>query len=190
MTQMVGGYLRENPAVVDEAADGDAAKTDAVITALTADQAAAGALANGALIGDGDLKGRIDRFRAGAGVENAIKLCTFRAGGDFRQPLGEFEGDGMAHLKGGRVIHGRKLVLDGGGDLLAAVAEIDAPQASRAIENLTAVIAGVIHALGARQQAGIGLELPVGGKWHPVAVERGGIGSAGVVHHGSPVRCR
>lgn len=62
-------------------------------------------------------------------------------------------------------------MLDGGGNLLAAVAGIDAPKSCRAVENLAAVIAGVIHALGTRQQPGIGLELAVGSKGHPIAIE-------------------
>ena len=182
VTQVVCGDLRENTTVVDEAAHGDAAETDAMITALTTDQPAAGALADGALIGNGDLQRRIDRFRSGARIEDTVQFRTFRAGRNLRQPLGEFKGNRVAHLEGGRVIHCRKLVLDGRRDLLAAVAGIDAPKASRAVENLATIIAGVIHAFGARQQAGIGLELPVGGKRHPVAVKRGGIGSVRIVH--------
>lgn len=53
MTQVIGGDLREDTAVVDEAADGNAAKADAVIPLLAAQNHGAGALADGALIGNG-----------------------------------------------------------------------------------------------------------------------------------------
>ena len=52
----------EDAAVGDDAADRDAAEPDAVIAALAADQAGAAALAAGAMVGDGDLQGGIDRL--------------------------------------------------------------------------------------------------------------------------------
>ena len=71
--------------------------------------------------------------------------------------------------------------------LAAARAGIDAPQARGTIKNLAAVAAGVIHALGAGEQARRGLELAVGGKRHPVAVEHGCIGLVVSVHGRSPL---
>ncbi len=64
MTQMIdAGKKREGTAVVDKAANRDAAKADAMVTPLTADDTRAGALADGTLIGDGDLQSGIDRTR-------------------------------------------------------------------------------------------------------------------------------
>ncbi|MCY1304760.1 hypothetical protein D9M70_545290 [compost metagenome] len=100
------GKLREDAAVVEDAADRNAAKADTVIAALAADQAGAGALANRALVGDRDFQRRVDRFGTGAGEEHAIKLLSLGAGGDLRKAFGEVEGDRVAHLEGGGEIHG------------------------------------------------------------------------------------
>ncbi|MNL75683.1 hypothetical protein D3C87_2015310 [compost metagenome] len=73
---MVGRYLREDATVVDKSANRDAAEADAVIALLATDDAGAGALADGALVGDRNLQRRIDRFRSGAGEEHAIEFCA------------------------------------------------------------------------------------------------------------------
>ena len=64
--QMVdpGQERAEEFAVVDDAADGNAAEADAVIAALTADQARARALAAHIVVGERDLERGIDRLRA------------------------------------------------------------------------------------------------------------------------------
>jgi hypothetical protein len=80
----------------------------------------------------------------------------------------------MAHLKGGREFHGAELLGHRLGDLAPAVAGVHAPQARDAIEHLAAVGGPVVHALGARQQPRISLELAVGRERHPEGVEIAG----------------
>ncbi|MNP17830.1 hypothetical protein D3C76_1102740 [compost metagenome] len=78
----------EGLAVVDHAAHRDAAEADAVVAQLAADQAGARALADGALVGEGDLQGGVRRFRAGVGEEHLVQTL----GRGIDQALGEFEG--------------------------------------------------------------------------------------------------
>src|SRR5690606_36363265 len=63
MTHMIGGNLREDAAIIDKATDRNAAETDAVIAFFATQNHGAGALADGALIGDGNLQRGVDRFR-------------------------------------------------------------------------------------------------------------------------------
>ena len=127
-----GQQRAEHLAVADDAADRDAAEIDAVIAALAADQAEARALADGALIGERDLEGGLDRLGAGIGEEDVVDAG--RHVGD--QPRGQLEDLGMAHLEGRRVVELARLVGDRLDDLRPAVAGIDAPQAGGAVEDL------------------------------------------------------
>ena len=95
-----GSRLPKSLAVARDAADRDAAETDAVIAALAADEAGARALAADAVIGDGDLERGIDRLRAGIGEEDMVEI----AGRQVPRAAPPLEGLGMAHLEGGRVI--------------------------------------------------------------------------------------
>ena len=99
------------------------------------------------------------------------KMRSSPVGRDRGQALGEIERERMAHLERRRVIERHQLALDRGGDLAAAVAGIDAPQAGRAVDHLAAVDGGVMHALGGGEQARLGLELPVGRERHPERFE-------------------
>src|SRR5690606_12264602 len=56
MAQMVGRNLREDAAIIDEAANGNAAETNAVIALFAAQNHGAGALTDRTLIGDGDFQ--------------------------------------------------------------------------------------------------------------------------------------
>ena len=103
----------ESTAVVDHAADRHAAEADAVIAALAADQAGAGRLTGGALIGERDLQRGVGRFRARIGEEDAIKSLRRDRG----QSFGEIERNRMTHLERGREVERHQLTLDGGGDL-------------------------------------------------------------------------
>ena len=162
---------REGAAVVDHAADRHAAEADAVIAALAADQAGPRPLSDGALIGQRDLQRGIDRFRAGIGEEDAVEPVRR----DLGQPLGEIEGQRMAHLERGRIVEVHQLALDRGGDLPAAVAGIDAPEPGRAVDHLAAVDGGVVHALGGGEQPRRRLELPVGRERHPERIGLQGV---------------
>ena len=139
---------RKRAAVVDHAADRHAAEADAVIAALAADQAGAGRLAGGAMIGERDLQRGIDRLGARVGEEDAVEALRR----DLGEPLGEIERQGMAHLERWREVEVHQLALDRGRDLLAAVAGIDAPEARGAVDHLAAVDGGVMHALGRGEQ--------------------------------------
>jgi hypothetical protein len=81
----------------------------------------------------------------------------------------------MAHVERGREIEIHQLPLDGGGDLAATMAGIDAPKAGGAVDHLAAVDGGVVHALGGGEQAGRFLELPVGRERHPERVGLQGV---------------
>ncbi len=156
----------EGASVGHHAADRRAAEADAMIAALTADQAGAARLAGRTVIGERDLQRSVDRLGAGVGEEDAVEALRR----DFGKPLGEIERQRMPHLERRREIQRHELALDRGGDLLAAVAGIDAPQAGGAVDHLAAVDRGVVHALSRGEQAGRLLELPVGRERHPERV--------------------
>ena len=88
-----GEQRAEELAVVDDAADRDAAEADAVIAALAADQARAAALAGDVPVGERDLERGVDRFRARIAEEHVIEVA--------RRQLGD-RGDAMAKRRDGR----------------------------------------------------------------------------------------
>ena len=167
-------------AIVDHAAHGDAAEADAVIAALTADEARARALAVGAVIGERDLERAVDGLRARVAVESVVEVAR-QQGGMARRQL---ERLGMAHLEGRRVVHLVELLGDRRLDLLAAVAGIDAPQAGRAVDDLAAFRRPVVHALGLGQHPRVLLELPVRRERHEEGFEIVGGGLGGGGRHG------
>ena len=103
------------------------------------------------------------------------KMRSSPFGRDLGEPLGEIERQRMAHVERGREVEVRQLPLDGGGDLAAAVAGIDAPEAGRAVDHLAAVDGGVVHALGGSEQPRRFLELPVGRERHPERIGLQGV---------------
>jgi hypothetical protein len=163
--QMVdaGQQRAEHLAVGHDAAHRDAAEIDAVIAALAADQAGAGALAAGTVIGNCHLQRRVGRFGTRIGEEHMLHALR----SDVDQPVGQLEHDGMAHLEGRRIVEFGGLVLDRLGDLRAAMAGVHAPQAGGAVHDLAAVGGGVMHILGAHEHARRLLELPVCRERHP-----------------------
>ncbi len=68
-----GSMRAEELAVVDHAADGDAAEADAVVAALAADEAGARAFAAHAVVGERDLQRGVHRLRAGVGEEHVVE---------------------------------------------------------------------------------------------------------------------
>src|SRR5258708_24142267 len=121
----------EELAVVDEAADGDAAEADPVIAALAADQAGAGALAACVMVRKRDLERSVDRLRAGIAEEHMVEI----AGRQRRNAACELEGIRMAELERRCVVELLGLALDRGHDLLAAMAGIAAPQAGAGVQH-------------------------------------------------------
>ena len=95
-----GQQRAEHLAVADDAADGGAAKADAVIAALAADQADAAALAVDLVIGERDLERGVGRLRAGIAEEHVVEAC----GRQFRDAAGEFEGLRDAELERRRIV--------------------------------------------------------------------------------------
>ncbi len=188
---VAAGQLGEDPAVVDDAADRDAAEADPVVAALAPDQAPALTLAAGPVVGQRDLQGAVHRFRAGVGEEDMV-VGAVR--GHLHQLVGKLEGDGMAELEAGRVVEPRDLALHRLDNAPAVVAGVDAPQARRAVQDVAAVEALVVHAVGAGDQLGMLLELAVPGERHPVGFEvvRRGLEHVGLLRafHGASPSCR
>ena len=87
--QMIGaGEQRaEELAVVDDAADRNAAEADTMIAALAADQAGARAFAAHMVIGERDLERGVDRFRARIAEEHTVEIARRQRG----DAAGEFE---------------------------------------------------------------------------------------------------
>jgi hypothetical protein len=162
-----GEQRAEMFAVIDDAADGNAAEARAVIAALAADQAGAPALAAHGMISERDLERGIDRLRAGIAEKDMIEI----AGRKGRDARGERESLRMRELKGRGVIEFTRRALDRGDDGIAIVADIAAPHAGGAVEHGAAVGLIIMHVLGAHDEARILLEGPIGGEGHPEGFE-------------------
>ena len=87
-------------AVGDNAADRNAAKTDAVIAALAADQPGARGLPAHIMIGERDLERGVDRFRAGIAEEHAVEIGWRQR----RDPACQLERFGVGELERRRII--------------------------------------------------------------------------------------
>ena len=70
-----GQQRAEELAVVDDAADRDAAEADAVIAALAADEARALPLARHVPVGERDLERGVDRLGAGVAEEDVVEVA-------------------------------------------------------------------------------------------------------------------
>ena len=175
--QMVdaGEQRAEELAVVDDAADRDAAEADAVIAALAADQAIARAFAADVPIGERDLERGVDRLRAGIAEEHPVEV----AGRERRDAARQLEGLRHRELEGRRVVDLGRLLLDRLDDRIAIVPGIGAPHAGGAVEHGAAVRRVVVHVLGAHDQARRLLEGAVGRERNPVGFEVVGDGGRG-----------
>src|SRR6185503_21355806 len=125
---------RELLAIRFDASDSDAAEADAVVAARAADESRALQLSLRLPVGERDLERAVHRFRSGVAEEHAIEVARH----DGRQFARELERERMSHLKRRRVVHDARLLANGGGDRLAAMAGIHAPQTSRPVQNLAA----------------------------------------------------
>ena len=180
-----GQQRAEHLAVVDNAADRGAAKADAMIAALAADQPGAGALAVELVIRQRDLQRGVGGFRAGIAEEHMVEPIRREIG----DPACQFERLRNAELERRRVIQRRGLLGDRRGNLRAAVAGIAAPHAGGGVDDLAAVDGEIMHVLGAGEQPRRLLEGAVGGERHPVRGKivrhvDGGSGGAFVEHRG------
>lgn len=178
--------MGEDPPIIDQAANGNAAEADAVIAFFAPDDPCACALADGALVGDGDFQSSIDRFRARAGEEDPVELGVSPAWRGCGELRGEVEGDRMAHLERRGIVEGGKLPLDRLGDLPAAVTGVAAPEPGRPVQHPVSIDVGVVHSLRRGQEARRGLELPVRRERHPEIFEYGRVRLVQLVHSGLP----
>ena len=105
--QMVdaGQQRAEEFAVVDNAANRNAAEADAVIAALAADQAGARAFAADVVVGERNLERGVDRLRAGIAEKHAVEVGRRQR----RDPARQLERFGMREMERRRVIELRCL---------------------------------------------------------------------------------
>ena len=162
-----GDQRAEHLAVGDHAADAHAAEIDAVIALLAPDQAHALAFALHAVIGDGHLQRGLDRLRTGVGEEDVVQIARHQR----HQPVGQFERLVMADLERRRIVELARLLADRFDDARPVVAGVAAPHRRDAVQHLAPVRGLEIHAVGAGEEARIGLELPVRGERHPIGFE-------------------
>ena len=157
--QMVGSGQQgaEELAVVDHAADGNAAEADAVIAALAADQALPRAVAAHVVVGDRDFQRGVGGFRSRIGEEDMVEIAR-REFGDAR---GELECERMRELEGRREIQFGGLALDRGDDGGPIVAGVAAPERRGRVENLTPLGGVIVHVLRFGNQPRPLLERPV-----------------------------
>ena len=120
----------ELPAIRLDAADGDAAESDAVVAARAADEANALRLSLRLPVRERDLQRGVDGLGAGVAEEDVIDVARQHR----RQLLRELERQRMAHLEGRRVVHHAGLFANRRGDLLATVAGVHAPESGRSVQ--------------------------------------------------------
>ncbi len=169
---------REDPLVVRDAADRDAAEVDAVIALLAANEPGPVPLPARLVVGERDLQRGVDALGPRVGEEHMVEAL----GRHVAQRRRQFESQRMPHLERGRIVQLPRLALDRLGDLRAAMTRVAAPEARRSVEDLTAVGGGIMHVLRGHEHPGRLLELPVRGERHPECGEI--IGT--IERHGQP----
>src|SRR3954464_2056578 len=108
----VGKQIAESLPVRRHSSDGNTAEARPVVSALAADQPASCRFAAAAVIGERNLKRRVDRLGAGIRKERIVEI----RGHHPLDPLRNLKRPGMTHLKSGRVIEFRCLPLYRFGD--------------------------------------------------------------------------
>ena len=101
-----GEQRAEEFAVVDNAADRNAAEADAVIAALAADQARARAFAAHIVVGERDLERGVDRLRARIAEKHPVEIGRRQR----RDPARQLERLGMRKVERRRVVEFRRLI--------------------------------------------------------------------------------
>src|SRR4051794_9865683 len=115
-----GQQRSKHLAIIDDAADGSAAETDAMVAPLAADQARAGALALDLMVSQRDLERGIGRLRARIAEEHVIEPARRQIGNAAR----EFECLRNSELERRRVVQGLRHLGYGSRDLGAAMAGV------------------------------------------------------------------
>ncbi len=113
----------EEFAVVDHAADRNAAEADAVIAALAADQALARAGPAHIVVGERDLERRVGGLGARIAEEGVVEIAR----GELGQARRQLKRRRMGELEGRREIELGRLALDRGDDRRAVVSGVAAP---------------------------------------------------------------
>jgi hypothetical protein len=111
------------PPVVDDAANRNAAKANAIIATLTSNQARARALSDGALICERNLQCRVDRFGSRIGKENAVQPLRH----DRRQSRRQFKRKRVTQLEWRGIVQLGGAFLDGLDNRRAAMACVYRP---------------------------------------------------------------
>src|SRR5690348_4711300 len=131
----------EQLAICSDASDRHAAEVRAMIAALASYEARLRGVAAHAVIGDGDLQRRVDRFRPGVGEEDIVE--SGRRYVD--EARGALERHRMPQLERAGEIELARLAANRLDDLRPAVSGVDAPQARGAIEDACPVRRYVAH---------------------------------------------
>ncbi len=176
----VGKQVAVGDAVLRDAADRDAAEAHPVVRAFAADEAHARGLAVGAMVGEGDLEGGVDRLGSGIAEEDIVEV----AGRELGHAVRAFEGDRVAELERRGVVERAHLRRDRIRDALAAMARVHAPQARGAVEHFAPIRRLVVHALRRGEEARVLLERDVRGERHPVRLVAGGTVADREIVHG------
>ena len=155
-------------AVANHTGKRNAAHIDAVIGALAADKAVPLRLSAGALVSKDDLDRRIDRLRPRVREEHVVELV----GKHPADPFGKLERPRVAELEMRCVVIVQHLRVNGFGDFATTMPGRRAEQGRRSVDDLTALVVPHVHAFGLHHHARIGLEIPIGGKGHPVCFKR------------------
>ena len=158
----------EAPPVVDHAGERNTAEIDSVVRTFARDKHVATALAARLVVGECDFHRGVDRFRAGIDEENAVQVARRQ----LRNARRELERLDVAAQERRDEVKLAQLVSDRIGDLLAAMSGRAAEQARAGVDDLVSAVAPVIHAFGANDDLGVGLEFPVRRERHPVLIQR------------------
>ena len=112
-----------------------------MISPLPPDEASAGAIASGPVIGQRDFKGRVHRLGAGVRKEHMVQAAWKHA----RNPGCQFKYLCMAHLESRRIIHFPDLLADGVHDTQISMPGVTTPKPRRTIQNLLTFCVLVKH---------------------------------------------
>ena len=167
----VAQHRAERFTVVGDAADRHAAEIRAVIAAHAPDQAGTLCLTLRAPVGKRNFQRGVGGFRTRIAEEDVVEA----RGRHRRNAAGEFDDGRVCELKGRREVEFFGLLGDCRRDLLAAVPGERAPKASKTVEQFAALRVVVEHALPARDDARLGLELAVRGEGKPDRFEGVGV---------------
>ena len=154
-------------AVGRDTAHAHAAKAHAMVATLTPDEDGAMALAAGPVVGQRHFQGRVRGLGARVAKQHLVEVAR----GQRRNGLGGLKGLVVAHLEGGGVVQRVELLLDRLVELTSVVSGPHTPQAGNAVDDLSSIVRGEVHALRTDEHTRLLAKMPVGGEGQPVVVE-------------------